>query len=420
MFFPLQRGSWFSMELTSIGSLLSQWRPPWTEKREPPSRRSVAVPPFIESTWHNYLRVRVSASISLVVLTFLLTCFMVRPMTAVTSDPLDFHWPGSRILAVGDLHGDIGNTMLLLYGAGVVDEDGNWIAGDTLLIQTGDVVDRGPDGKRIYDYFASLSAQATEQGGKIIQLLGNHDVMNICGDFRYAHPSETIEFGGALERRRQFMDGGHYGNMLRSFPLSIKANGVIFSHAGIPSDFAVLGLSKLTQQLREELANDCKLHNSRFYNEAMGSSTGDLFVAGSQGPLWTRVYSMGQMTKICEELDKTLGILDSEKMVIGHTVQESGNIEVYCGGRLLLIDTGVSRYVADSPRMLEIRDGTFFEWRLDISKQGTDSEPNVRGSKRQLNIPPLKNSTDITTTNTDDGGSCGEENSNGSSRGDEL
>ncbi|CBZ50434.1 metallophosphoesterase, related [Neospora caninum Liverpool] len=340
-------------------------------------------------------------------------------MTALASDSLDFLWPGSRILAVGDLHGDIGNTMLLLYGAGVVDEDGNWIGGDSLLIQTGDVVDRGPDGKRIYDYLSTLSAQAKERGGKIVQLLGNHDVMNVCGDFRYAHPAETMEFGGAAGRRQQFMDDGHYGKMLRSFPASIKVNGVIFAHAGIPSEFAAVGLGKLTQQLHEELADDCKLHNVRFYNEAMGLRTGDLFVAGSHGPLWTRVFSMGQMTKICEELEKALGILESEKMVIGHTVQESGNIEFYCDGRLILIDTGISRYVANSPRMLEIQNGAFFEWRLEISEQVSEGEPSVRGTKRPLNIPALKE-PDSTATRTDGSAAGHEDKSDGSCRGDEL
>lgn len=377
------------------------------------------MPVCVRSTWQNQRGGRARTKMNVYLLAFLFTCFLTRPMTALASDSLDFLWPGSRILAVGDLHGDIGNTMLLLYGAGVVDEDGNWIGGDSLLIQTGDVVDRGPDGKRIYDYLSTLSAQAKERGGKIVQLLGNHDVMNVCGDFRYAHPAETMEFGGAAGRRQQFMDDGHYGKMLRSFPASIKVNGVIFAHAGIPSEFAAVGLGKLTQQLHEELADDCKLHNVRFYNEAMGLRTGDLFVAGSHGPLWTRVFSMGQMTKICEELEKALGILESEKMVIGHTVQESGNIEFYCDGRLILIDTGISRYVANSPRMLEIQNGAFFEWRLEISEQVSEGEPSVRGTKRPLNIPALKE-PDSTATRTDGSAAGHEDKSDGSCRGDEL
>ncbi|PHJ23039.1 ser thr phosphatase family protein [Cystoisospora suis] len=308
-----------------------------------------------------------------------------------TSEPLDFDWPGSRIVAIGDLHGDLGNTVLLLYGAGVVDDEGNWVGGDTLLIQTGDIVDRGPDGKRLYDFFVRLKRQAEGVGGRVIQLLGNHDVMNICGDFRYAHPTETKEFGGPGGRRSQFMDNGEYGQLLRTFPASVKVNGIIFSHAGIPSEYAGMGLRRLTEQLHKELKDDCKLHNARFYGEMVGGGAhSELFVAGSHGPLWTRVFSIGQMAVICKEVEITLSKLGAEKLVVGHTVQESGSIGAWCDGKLLLIDTGISRYVANQPKMLEIRGNTFLELGLEVAPQSDQGAPRVRGTKRRLSVPPLK------------------------------
>lgn len=308
-----------------------------------------------------------------------------------TSEPLEFDWPGSRIVAVGDLHGDLGNTVLLLYGAGVVDDEGNWVGGDTLLIQTGDIVDRGPDGKRLYDFFVRLKRQAEEVGGRVIQLLGNHDVMNICGDFRYAHPTETKEFGGPGGRRSQFMDNGQYGQLLRTFPASVKVNGIIFSHAGIPSEYAGMGLRRLTEQLHKELKDDCKLHNARFYGEMVGGAAHpELFVAGSHGPLWTRVFSLGQVGAICKEVDMTLSKLGAEKLVVGHTVQENGSIGSLCDGKLFLIDTGISRYVANQPKMLEIRGNTFLELGLEVAQQEGDGAPRVRGTKRRLNVSPLQ------------------------------
>ncbi|PFH32604.1 Ser/Thr phosphatase family protein [Besnoitia besnoiti] len=388
--------SWMSRD-NSCSALSRSVRPrsPWQKMCRRPAAGATAA--ATGQTWRmRELSVRDQGGMSLsaFVLLFCFTCFTQCPVVAFTSESLDFHWPGSRIVAIGDLHGDLGNTVLLLYGAGVVDENGDWIGGDTLLVQTGDIVDRGPDGKRIYDYFARLSSQARERGGKVVQLLGNHDVMNICGDFRYAHPSETKEFGGPSGRRRQFMDDGSYGRLLRSYPAAVKVDGVVFSHAGIPKEFADMGLLKLTNQLHEELADDCKLHNTRFYNEVTAlSPSSDLFVAGSHGPLWTRVFSMGETSRICEELDNTLAALGAGKMVIGHTVQESGNIEAYCDGRLLLIDTGISRYVANSPRMLEIHDGAFYEWKADVAEQGS-GEPRVRASKRRLNVPALREQPD--------------------------
>ena len=49
-----------------------------------------------------------------------------------------------RIVAIGDIHGDYDNFLKLLKEANVVNRRGNWIAGETHLVQLGDVPDRGP------------------------------------------------------------------------------------------------------------------------------------------------------------------------------------------------------------------------------------------------------------------------------------
>ena len=51
--------------------------------------------------------------------------------------------PPRRIVAVGDLHGDLQNTFKVLEFAAVINERHEWIAPNTTLVQIGDVVDRG-------------------------------------------------------------------------------------------------------------------------------------------------------------------------------------------------------------------------------------------------------------------------------------
>ena len=48
----------------------------------------------------------------------------------------------TRIVAVGDLHGDIGNALKVLEMAGVVDSDGVWSGEVDIFVQTGDIIDR--------------------------------------------------------------------------------------------------------------------------------------------------------------------------------------------------------------------------------------------------------------------------------------
>jgi hypothetical protein len=48
----------------------------------------------------------------------------------------------TRIVAVGDLHGDIGNARKVLEMARVVDADGRWSGEVDIFVQTGDIIDR--------------------------------------------------------------------------------------------------------------------------------------------------------------------------------------------------------------------------------------------------------------------------------------
>ena len=70
-----------------------------------------------------------------------------------TSQPAHTHAPPAvsepvkgaftrRIVAVGDLHGDMPNAQQVLQMAGVVDEEGNWSGGVDFFVQTGDIIDR--------------------------------------------------------------------------------------------------------------------------------------------------------------------------------------------------------------------------------------------------------------------------------------
>ena len=47
-----------------------------------------------------------------------------------------------RIVAVGDLHGDIGNAYKVLKMAGVVTDEGKWSGNVDFFVQTGDIIDR--------------------------------------------------------------------------------------------------------------------------------------------------------------------------------------------------------------------------------------------------------------------------------------
>lgn len=51
----------------------------------------------------------------------------------------------------------------------------NAIQANILQVQTGDVVDRGPDTQKLYKWMRKLTEQAAEQGGKVVKLWGYYN-----------------------------------------------------------------------------------------------------------------------------------------------------------------------------------------------------------------------------------------------------
>ena len=102
-----------------------------------------------------------------------------------------------RTVAIGDLHGDYDNYIAALRAAGIVDRRDRWAAGQTHLVQTGDIPDRGPDTRKIIEHMAKLARQARRQGGRVHNLIGNHEAMNVYGDLRYVTKEEYKAFSNS-------------------------------------------------------------------------------------------------------------------------------------------------------------------------------------------------------------------------------
>jgi hypothetical protein len=109
-----------------------------------------------------------------------------------------------RVVAVGDVHGDLPALRSILKDAGLVNDAGAWTGGDAVLVQLGDLIDRGPSTRGVLDFMMALEKDAARGGGSVVVLLGNHEVMNMTGDLRYVPPESYAEFADAgSEKRRE-------------------------------------------------------------------------------------------------------------------------------------------------------------------------------------------------------------------------
>ncbi|KAJ0792273.1 putative metallo-dependent phosphatase [Helianthus annuus] len=76
------------------------------------------------------------------------------------------------VYTFGDLHGDLAKARGALELAGVLSSDGSdvWTGQETVLVQLGDILDRGEDEIAILSLLRSLQIQAKEHGGAVFQV----------------------------------------------------------------------------------------------------------------------------------------------------------------------------------------------------------------------------------------------------------
>lgn len=258
-----------------------------------------------------------------------------------------------RLLAIGDLHGDITNAKEILRFAQIVDCDGKWISGRDTVIQVGDVLDRGPHGHEIIDYFAVLREEAKQSGGEFIQLLGNHELMNMQGDVKFVNPLSASVFGGMDSLKEAFdpVTGAYGTYLVKVCDTAVIRNRTLFVHAGLLPQYARLGVAELNRHVRQAI---------------MAKNFSDPILL-NDGPLWTRQIIYPAQKGNCSNVYEALSILSAyevkhgrspvDRMVIGHTIMQDGAIHQLCEGKLLAIDIAISQYMMGGGRqgILELR-----------------------------------------------------------------
>ena len=258
-----------------------------------------------------------------------------------------------RVIAIGDVHGDIGAARSALTLAGVIDSKYQWIGGKTQVVQLGDQLDRGDDEKEILDWFKLLRTQAAEAGGGFHPLLGNHETMNVKLDLRYItdggfadfadipyDPEDPLIKAYPEEQRGRvaaFRPGGPYAMLLSEHPMILDLEGSLFVHGGVLPEHLDIGIDLINQQTQAWMRND-------------GGEPAVL--QASDSPVWSRHYSSDTDEADCVLLDQVLTRTGTKRMVVAHTVQSG--INAACNDRVWRIDVGLAAYYGGTPQVLEI------------------------------------------------------------------
>jgi len=240
-----------------------------------------------------------------------------------------------RVVAIGDLHGDLAAARAALRTAGAIDDKDAWIGGDLVIVQTGDVLDRGDDESKIFELLDHLADDATKAGGAVIYTLGNHELMNAAHDYRYVTPGGMRDFGG--DREHAVEAGGPWAKRFAKHNVIAIVGDTVFSHAGVLPDW-------VTHVDDTNLAARCWLDGQDPVPPAA--------LLKDDSPVWNRDYGIPDKVD-CAQLGDVLGKLGARRMVVGHTVQQGG-ITSACDGKLWRIDVGLARLYDGPIQVLEI------------------------------------------------------------------
>jgi calcineurin-like phosphoesterase family protein len=262
-----------------------------------------------------------------------------------------------RLVAIGDLHGDLGGARAALRTAGAIDASDRWIGRDLVVVQTGDVLDRGDDEQAILDLLARLETEAAAAGGALIMLIGNHELMNAALDFRYVTPGgyadfddvpglDVSELASIPERARHrvaaLAPGGLYAKKLARHDVIAIVGDTVFAHAGVLGEWAhhVDDVNRTSR---------CWLDG-----QAGGPRAGPPALTSDDSPVWTR--AVGVEATDCAAVKAALAELGVARMVVGHTVQPNG-INALCDGAVWRIDVGLAKLYGGPIEVLELTPG---------------------------------------------------------------
>lgn len=238
-----------------------------------------------------------------------------------------------RVVAIGDVHGDLNATRAALKLGGVIDDKDNWVGGTTVVVQTGDVLDRGDGERAIIELLQKLQAQAQKAGGRVHTLHGNHELMNVAQDFRYVTPFGMQDFG---DRAAAFRPGGSYARKLADNPVVVVVGDTVYCHGGVLPSYT--DIDRINRETAAWLLGQ--------------NAAGMRIIERPDSPVWSRHYSDNPDDKDCALLDQALTKLKAKRMVVGHTVQKE--ITNACGEKIWRVDVGMAAHYGGSPQVLEL------------------------------------------------------------------
>jgi hypothetical protein len=233
-----------------------------------------------------------------------------------------------KMLFLSDIEGEFEAFRNLLIANKVINEKYKWTFGKGKLIIAGDLFDRGKQVAQYLWLLYKLEDEARKKGGDVHVVLGNHDIMNLKGDFRYVQPEYIANAQLMHESYADlYSTNTELGRWLRSKNVIEKVGDQLVMHGGISREV----LNK--RFTLDRINNSC-----RPYYDVPTKLLPDSLKAflGNTGLFWYRGYFMAPKAS-SSLIDSTLQQYQVKQIVVGHTITDK-NLALYYNGKVLGLD----------------------------------------------------------------------------------
>jgi hypothetical protein len=302
------------------------------------------------------------------------------------------------IAIISDIHGEYSIYIKLLKSMGIIDNDLNWKFGKGHLVVLGDIFDRGDMVTEVLWHLFGLEKQAVEAGGMVHVILGNHEAMVLENNLYYLNDKyKVVE---SITNSRYFdlyAINSVLGNWLRSKPVIVTIDDIIFVHGGISPGLVErnLTITKINQIFSNEIIGKYLMGNSgnespksnvinsdndvnkRFLADksavkpsSMSLENSDMmsdtemeeivFLVQNDGPLWYRGYFTNPAFSE-KNINSILDFYRKKCIVVGHTICD--DINSMFDNKILGIDAGIEDQ--RDGVMLIYKNGSFYKGHID-------------------------------------------------------
>ena len=285
-----------------------------------------------------------------------------------------------RVVAIGDIHGDLHALLSILDESAIIDAEGNWVAERTHLVLMGDLIGGKEESRLLLNFLIRLEQQAKRASGFVHALLGNHDLLPIQGELSRMSRAERKLFkkypvpgAPSLRGKDAFRGNSVYARWARNRNAIIKIGDILFVHAGLDRWALEAEPGRINATVRAWIRHWQGVgpkppKSTRWTVGVPEMERGSKF---ENGPLWMRSFKVkfdgddpiekkpkeGPSEK---QMEKILEHLRVRTIVVGHAPVEGGEVLLshpYYGEKVVMVDTRLSDKKRGGLGALEIRAG---------------------------------------------------------------